>query len=50
MERMRQAPLHGAARRDQGLADNLPAENALPACLRAQAPIEVLLESFEIEN
>ena len=44
---MRQAPLHGAVRRDQRLADHLPAENALPAGLRAQAPKQVLLERFE---
>ena len=50
MERMGQPPLDGTARRDQRLADHLPAEYALPADLRAQAPVEVLLERLEIED
>ena len=47
---MCQPPLDGAARRDQRLADHLSAEYALPADLRAQAPVEVLLERLEIED
>ena len=37
-------------RRDQRLPDHLAAEHALPADLRAQAPEQILLERFEIED
>ncbi len=40
----------GALRRDQRLADHLPAEHALPADLRAHAAIQVLLQRFQIEG
>ncbi len=50
MERVRRAPIHRAVGCDQGLADHLAAEHALPAGLRADAAEQVLLECLEIEN
>ncbi len=50
MERMGEALLHRAARRDQRLADHLPAEHALPADLRAQAPEQINLERLDVED
>jgi hypothetical protein len=50
MQRMRHAPLDGAASRDEGLADDLPAEDALPPHLRASASKQVDLEGLEIKD
>ena len=44
------APVDGAARGDERLADHLAAEHPLPADLRAAAAIQVVLELFEIED
>ena len=45
---MREAAVHRAIGGDQGLADYLPAEHALPADLRAQTSEQVLLEPLDI--
>ena len=50
MQRMRRPVFHGAAGGDQGLADHLAAEDALPADLWAQAAKEISLQRFEIED
>src|SRR6185312_2182692 len=47
---MREAAVHRAIGGDQGLADYLPAEHALPADLRAQTSEQVLLEPLDIED
>ena len=41
---------HGASRRDQRLADHLPAEDALATLLRARAAEQVDLDRLEIEE
>src|SRR6202521_4316776 len=50
MQRMRQPPFDGAARRHHRLPDHLPAEYPLPARLRAGAAKHVHLDRLEIEN
>jgi len=50
MQRMRQPAFHSAARGDHCLADDLPAEHALPARLRAGAAKQIFLELFDIED
>ncbi len=50
MQGMGEATLHGPVGRDQGLADDLAAEHALPADLRAQAPEQINLERLDIED
>ncbi|MGY4283211.1 hypothetical protein ACVWXO_002431 [Bradyrhizobium sp. LM2.7] len=47
---MRQPALDGAAGRDHGLSDHLPAEHPLPARLRAVAAEQIHLELFEVED
>ena len=47
---MRLAALDGAAGGDERLADDLAAEDALPADLRAVAAEQVDLEPLEIED
>ena len=42
--------LDRAARRDEGLAQNLPAENALPTDVRTATAEEVVLERFQVED
>src|SRR5215470_13965598 len=48
--RMRQAAIHRAVCGHQCLADHLPAEHALPADLRAQAPEQILFEPLDVED
>ncbi len=50
MQRVRRPALDGARRGDQRLADDLAAEDALPAFERALAAEEVVLQLLEIEN
>ena len=50
MERVRRASIHRAVGCDQRLADDLAAEHALPAGLRADAAEQVLLERLDVEN
>src|SRR5215831_10055464 len=50
MDRMRQPPLDGAARRHHRLPDHLAAEHPLPARFRAAAAEQIYLERFEIED
>src|SRR4029078_1496406 len=47
---MREAAVPRGIGGDQGLADYLPAEHALPADLRAQTSEQVLLEPLDIED
>ncbi|MNS75574.1 hypothetical protein D3C72_1090970 [compost metagenome] len=42
--------IHGPLGGNQGLRDDLTAENPLPADLRAFAPEQVLLQLLEIER
>ena len=42
--------LDSAARRDEGLAQNLAAENALPADIRAATAEKVVLERLQVED
>ena len=50
MQRM-DAPVlaHGARGGDERLADHQPAEDALPAHLRATAAEKILFENFDVE-
>ena len=50
MQRVRRPALDRAAGGDEGLADHLAAEHALPADLRAAAAIQVVLELLEVED
>jgi hypothetical protein len=50
VQRMRLAVLHGAAGRDQRLADHLAAEHPLPAVLGRAPAEQVHLERLEIEG
>src|SRR3954453_3663851 len=53
VQRMRRAAadlLDGATRRHQRLSDHLPAEDALPAGLRAPAAKQIYLERLEVED
>jgi hypothetical protein len=50
VKRMRQAAIHRAVCGHQCLADHLPAEHALPADLRAQAPEQILFEPLDVED
>src|SRR5262249_2088421 len=50
VKRMRQPAFPRAGRGAQGLADHLPAEHALPADLRAQAPEQILFEPLYIKD
>jgi hypothetical protein len=50
VERMRQALLDGAAPRDQRLADDLPAEDRLPADVARLAPEEVHLQRLQVKQ
>ena len=50
MERVRVPVRHGAPRRDQRLAEHLPAEHALPAVLRARAAEQVHLDLLEVQE
>ena len=50
MQGMGEATLYGPVGRDQGLADDLPAEHTLPADLRAQASEQINLERLEVED
>ena len=50
MQRMRQPPFDGAARRHHGLSDHLAAEHPLPTRLRAAAAKQVHLDRLQIEN
>lgn len=50
MQRMRQPVFDGAPRRNQRLADDLSAENALPAILRAETPEQVDFELLKVEE
>lgn len=50
MQGMSRAIFDGATRGDQRLSDHLPAEDALPAHLRAASAEDVALDLFEVEN
>ena len=41
---------HGAHGRDQGLAQGLPAEDALPGLLRAAASKQVIFQLLQVQN
>ena len=43
------AVFYGSLGGDERLTDNLAAENALPSDLRAEAPVEVVLQGFQLE-
>jgi hypothetical protein len=50
VQRMGEPAVHSAARGNQCLPDDLPAEHALPAVLRAAAAKQIYLQLFEVEN
>ena len=50
MERVRQSSLHGPARGDQRLTDDLSPEDGLPAEVPGLAPEEVHLQRLEVEE
>ena len=50
VQRMGGGFFDGALRRDQSLGDHQPAENPLPADLRAAAPKQIVLDFLQIEN
>ena len=47
---MAHSAFDGSVGRHQRLADNLAAEDPLPAHLWAQAPEEIVLECFKVED
>ena len=50
MQRVGDTAVDGAIGGDQGLADHLTAEHALPADLRAHAAKQIHLERFDVED
>ena len=50
MKGMCRATVHCSLGRDQGLSNDLPPKDALPAHLRTQTAIEIAFERFQIED